>query len=101
MRNHKRLEHNQVVAEEQNREKKAKGCVEEEDSKITEQNSKSKSTTTSINNNKEISANNSNGNSKLSQIPKPDYIHVRARRGQATDSHSLAERVSSTPTAMF
>ena len=23
-----------------------------------------------------------------------DYIHVRARRGQATDSHSLAERVS-------
>jgi len=29
------------------------------------------------------------------QTPKPklDYIHVRARRGQATDSHSLAERV--------
>ncbi|KAH9302234.1 hypothetical protein KI387_013817, partial [Taxus chinensis] len=24
---------------------------------------------------------------------KPNYIHVRARRGQATDSHSLAERV--------
>ncbi|XP_020578609.1 transcription factor bHLH79 isoform X2 [Phalaenopsis equestris] len=24
--------------------------------------------------------------------PKPEYIHVRARRGQATDSHSLAER---------
>lgn len=23
------------------------------------------------------------------------YIHVRARRGQATDSHSLAERVPS------
>ncbi|KAL6967964.1 hypothetical protein U1Q18_033767 [Sarracenia purpurea var. burkii] len=30
--------------------------------------------------------------SKLSDPPK-DYIHVRARRGQATDSHSLAERV--------
>lgn len=34
------------------------------------------------------------------KITKPpevakDYIHVRARRGQATDSHSLAERVSS------
>ncbi|KAL4584001.1 hypothetical protein LXL04_008589 [Taraxacum kok-saghyz] len=29
--------------------------------------------------------------SKLSEPPK-DYIHVRARRGQATDSHSLAER---------
>lgn len=26
-------------------------------------------------------------------LPKQDYIHVRARRGQATDSHSLAERV--------
>jgi hypothetical protein len=25
--------------------------------------------------------------------PMKDYIHVRARRGQATDSHSLAERV--------
>jgi len=25
---------------------------------------------------------------------KQDYIHVRARRGQATDSHSLAERVA-------
>ncbi|CAK9313282.1 unnamed protein product [Citrullus colocynthis] len=27
-----------------------------------------------------------------SEQPKQDYIHVRARRGQATDSHSLAER---------
>ncbi|KAL4587921.1 hypothetical protein LXL04_000798 [Taraxacum kok-saghyz] len=32
-----------------------------------------------------------NGDSKP-EAPK-DYIHVRARRGQATDSHSLAERV--------
>lgn len=31
--------------------------------------------------------------SKPSEPPKQDYIHVRARRGQATDSHSLAERV--------
>lgn len=30
---------------------------------------------------------------KPPEAPKPDYIHVRARRGQATDSHSLAERV--------
>ncbi|CAM8977207.1 unnamed protein product [Rhodiola kirilowii] len=29
---------------------------------------------------------------KVSEAPKQDYIHVRARRGQATDSHSLAER---------
>ncbi|CAA0839552.1 Transcription factor BEE 2 [Striga hermonthica] len=27
-----------------------------------------------------------------SKVKKPDYIHVWARRGQATDSHSLAER---------
>ncbi|WOL15235.1 hypothetical protein Cni_G24016 [Canna indica] len=31
-------------------------------------------------------------NSQPSEPPKQDYIHVRARRGQATDSHSLAER---------
>ncbi|KAL6969513.1 hypothetical protein U1Q18_029225 [Sarracenia purpurea var. burkii] len=30
---------------------------------------------------------------KVLEPPKQDYIHVRARRGQATDSHSLAERV--------
>lgn len=34
----------------------------------------------------------SKSNSKPPEPPK-DYIHVRARRGQATDSHSLAERV--------
>lgn len=34
-----------------------------------------------------------------SEPSKQDYIHVRARRGQATDSHSLAERVNhSSPT---
>ncbi|KAL2932686.1 Transcription factor bHLH62 [Bienertia sinuspersici] len=33
-----------------------------------------------------------NANLKPPEPPK-DYIHVRARRGQATDSHSLAERV--------
>ncbi|KAL5554015.1 hypothetical protein UlMin_041416 [Ulmus minor] len=31
-------------------------------------------------------------NSRPPDPPKQDYIHVRARRGQATDSHSLAER---------
>uniref|UniRef100_A0A7N0TT52 BHLH domain-containing protein n=1 Tax=Kalanchoe fedtschenkoi TaxID=63787 RepID=A0A7N0TT52_KALFE len=35
----------------------------------------------------------SNDNSKQPPEPPKDYIHVRARRGQATDSHSLAERV--------
>jgi hypothetical protein len=34
------------------------------------------------------------GKKRTSPEPsKQDYIHVRARRGQATDSHSLAERV--------
>ncbi|PKA63534.1 Transcription factor bHLH75 [Apostasia shenzhenica] len=32
------------------------------------------------------------GNSKEGEKPKK-VVHVRARRGQATDSHSLAERV--------
>ncbi|XP_062181797.1 transcription factor bHLH78-like isoform X2 [Phragmites australis] len=35
-------------------------------------------------------------NGKVKEVvaePPKDYIHVRARRGQATDSHSLAERV--------
>ncbi|KAK9197950.1 hypothetical protein WN944_013133 [Citrus x changshan-huyou] len=44
----------------------------------------------------EVEASSAAGNkpaesSKPSEPPK-DYIHVRARRGQATDSHSLAER---------
>ncbi|KAF8105642.1 hypothetical protein N665_0157s0209 [Sinapis alba] len=33
------------------------------------------------------------GNDTKAAEPPKDYIHVRARRGQATDSHSLAERV--------
>ncbi|XP_021888817.1 transcription factor bHLH74 isoform X2 [Carica papaya] len=32
-------------------------------------------------------------NSNSGEAPKENYIHVRARRGQATNSHSLAERV--------
>ncbi|KAL5791575.1 hypothetical protein ACOSP7_000169 [Xanthoceras sorbifolium] len=32
-------------------------------------------------------------NKKVAEEPPKGYIHVRARRGQATDSHSLAERV--------
>ncbi|XP_020111201.1 transcription factor bHLH62-like isoform X2 [Ananas comosus] len=40
----------------------------------------------------EIGANR-DSNEKENSSSKQDYIHVRARRGQATDSHSLAERV--------
>ncbi|KAA8545981.1 hypothetical protein F0562_020568 [Nyssa sinensis] len=83
-----------VVAEDGTRNKRIKGCAEEGESKITEQNSNNKSTTTTNNNNKkETSTDTSKENSKVSDVQKPDYIHVRARRGQATDSHSLAERV--------
>ncbi|CAK9174796.1 unnamed protein product [Ilex paraguariensis] len=32
-------------------------------------------------------------NSNSGEAPKENYIHVRAKRGQATNSHSLAERV--------
>ncbi|PKU82483.1 transcription factor BHLH089 isoform X2 [Dendrobium catenatum] len=42
-----------------------------------------------------VDAEATSGGNKLdqpSEPPKQDYIHVRARRGQATDSHSLAER---------
>ncbi|XP_042493701.1 transcription factor bHLH63-like isoform X2 [Macadamia integrifolia] len=85
--------HNSKVAAEDNKEKRAKGD-EEEESKITEQNNTSTTTTAAANNNNsETSGDTSKENSKVSEVQKPDYIHVRARRGQATDSHSLAERV--------
>lgn len=51
---------------------------------------------------REVEASSDNSNkmaeqdAQPSEAPKQDYIHVRARRGQATDSHSLAERVSVT-----
>ncbi|KAI3411420.1 BHLH domain-containing protein [Psidium guajava] len=67
--------------------KKFKGSTEEGESKITEQTNDKSS-----NNNRETSASTSKENSRVSEVQKPDYIHVRARRGQATDSHSLAER---------
>ncbi|XP_057544428.1 transcription factor bHLH78-like [Amaranthus tricolor] len=44
------------------------------------------------NSNKEKQKTNNNKEASKPEPPK-DYIHVRARRGQATDSHSLAERV--------
>lgn len=77
--------------------KRIKASAEEGESKATDQNStknNNSTTTTTTNNNRETSADTSKENSKASEVQKPDYIHVRARRGQATDSHSLAERVS-------
>ncbi|KAF8049178.1 hypothetical protein N665_2280s0010 [Sinapis alba] len=69
--------------EEEKREKKIK--VEAE----TESNMKGKSSMS----NTEASSDTSKETSKgASEIHKLDYIHVRSRRGQATDRHSLAER---------
>ncbi|CAL5321145.1 unnamed protein product [Camellia sinensis] len=85
-----------VAEEEDCKEKRIRGCTEEGESKITEQNNNSdndnKNTSNNNNNKRETSADTSKENSKVSKVQKPDYIHVRARRGQATDSHSLAER---------
>ncbi|XP_028789265.1 transcription factor bHLH63-like [Neltuma alba] len=87
-----KIHSSKVVAESENKEKKKKGGGEEGESKITEQNS-NKNTTTNNSSSKETCGGTSKGNSKASEVQKTDYIHVRARRGQATDSHSLAERV--------
>ncbi|KAH1099039.1 hypothetical protein J1N35_015960 [Gossypium stocksii] len=65
--------------------KKIKACEEEEEEEEESKITGPPSTT--------IKSNSYKGNSKVSEVQKPDYIHVRARRGQATDSHSLAERV--------
>ena len=79
--------------EEEKTEKKIK--VEAE----TESNMKGKS---SMSNNTEASSDTSKETSKgASEIQKLDYIHVRSRRGQATDRHSLAERVIKSVYNMF
>lgn len=87
-----KIHNTKVVQEDESREKRTKGSAEEEDSKMTEQNSTKNNNNTRANN-RESSGDTSKENSKASEVQKPDYIHVRARRGQATDSHSLAERV--------
>lgn len=66
--------------------------AEEEESKTSDQISKGHKNTKANNGTKNNRENSGDTNSK----EKLDYIHVRARRGQATDSHSLAERVSTT-----
>ncbi|KAJ0010495.1 hypothetical protein Pint_34672 [Pistacia integerrima] len=86
-----KVHNTKVGAEDEAKDKRMKGCAEEGDSKITEQNNNNNKSNS--NNNRETSGDTSKENSKVSEVQKPDYIHVRARRGQATDSHSLAERV--------
>ncbi|KAJ8767256.1 hypothetical protein K2173_013653 [Erythroxylum novogranatense] len=75
-----------VAPEDETGEKRATGGEEQEEE------SKNKDKNTSKNS-RENSVETSKDNSKVTEVQKPDYIHVRARRGRATDSHSLAERV--------
>uniref|UniRef100_A0A2N9EXW2 BHLH domain-containing protein n=1 Tax=Fagus sylvatica TaxID=28930 RepID=A0A2N9EXW2_FAGSY len=86
-----KVQNTKVVVEDDTKDKRSKVCAEEGESKITTEQTSTKNTTS--NNNRETSSDTSKENSKASEVQKPDYIHVRARRGQATDSHSLAERV--------
>ncbi|KAM6563162.1 hypothetical protein CsatB_023160 [Cannabis sativa] len=79
--------------DDESRDKRVKGSAEDGDSKITEQNSTKYVSCNANNRDQSSSGDTSKENSKASEVQKPDYIHVRARRGQATDSHSLAERV--------
>ncbi|CAK8569256.1 unnamed protein product [Lathyrus sativus] len=85
-----------VVDEIENKEKRIKLGAEDGESKITGYPSTKKNINSNKNNKENYAgegSSNSKGNSKASEPQKLDYIHVRARRGQATDSHSLAERV--------
>ncbi|KAK8506278.1 hypothetical protein V6N13_100325 [Hibiscus sabdariffa] len=67
------------------------------DTKIAQENDESdaKRSKQPNGNAKEANDENQKQNKETPKPPEPpkDYIHVRARRGQATDSHSLAERV--------
>lgn len=56
------------------------------------ENASAKTKTEEETNNSDKKTGDEKANQKPPEPPK-DYIHVRARRGQATDSHSLAERV--------
>ncbi|KAK3145769.1 hypothetical protein QOZ80_3BG0257190 [Eleusine coracana subsp. coracana] len=60
---------------------KANKCIDDNSSQKTEAQTESRSAGKAV-----------SQNPPAPEPPKQDYIHVRARRGQATDSHSLAER---------
>ncbi|KAL9270905.1 Transcription factor bHLH62-like protein [Drosera capensis] len=68
---------------------KAQGGIKEEEDQTTEGNA------VHNDNAKTMSKSEGKPNKEAAKTAEPpkDYIHVRARRGQATDSHSLAERV--------
>ncbi|CAH2041834.1 unnamed protein product [Thlaspi arvense] len=85
-----------AIAEEDAKQKRVKECPEAGESKTEQNSNSSKSNTRAVGPGaakREVSGKASKENSRVTEVKKPDYIHVRARRGQATDSHSLAERV--------
>lgn len=96
----RKADHNTLLpptqAEDESRAKKTKGSCEEEESVPSNNNynnsSKNSHSSSSCNKNTK-NGNKENKIKEASAGQKQDYIHVRARRGQATDSHSLAERV--------
>ncbi|CAN7127080.1 unnamed protein product [Brassica rapa subsp. narinosa] len=61
-------------------------------SSLTASNSKVSGEIVGTKRSKQDEAGSSNKDDAKPPEPPKDYIHVRARRGQATDSHSLAER---------
>ncbi|XP_057492875.1 transcription factor bHLH74-like isoform X2 [Actinidia eriantha] len=63
-------------------------CMGEQDEEKTKPEQKPISKTCCQNVGKEVKDSSTKGDA-----PKEDYVHVRAKRGQATNSHSLAERV--------
>ncbi|KAL8129536.1 hypothetical protein V2J09_018691 [Rumex salicifolius] len=86
--------HSKVEAGDGNRAKKVKGSNETEElapKKKDENNNNNSNSGNTKNGKKETKM--KEDSPKESEAQKHDYIHVRARRGQATDSHSLAERV--------
>lgn len=70
----------------------SKGKGKEADSQAKEDSNSKRCKQSEAENGSVKAENGSNSDIKPPEPPK-DYIHVRARRGQATDSHSLAERV--------
>lgn len=81
------------------REETTRVSTSREDNMMNEYNYKRIKTAEELNENDELKAEDEakevksmDQNAKTAEPSKQDYIHVRARRGQATDSHSLAER---------
>ncbi|XP_058724014.1 transcription factor bHLH48-like [Vicia villosa] len=65
--------------------------VENKNSKHAKRKEREKKVKVSSKKSKTVAADENSGNGE--ELP---YVHVRVRRGQATDSHSLAERISGT-----